>query len=159
MNARKTLILASALSLVVTMLEAAQPAEDTSAGTWKLNIAKSTFASNTPPKSETRTYTVTPEGTHVVIEDEYADGKKTKVETLLTYDGKPQPSTGSGIFDSTATKRIDRNVTTSDLLRNGKVIGTVRREVSPDGKTMKMSYVINRPDGRSVSTLSVFERQ
>ena len=159
MNARKTLILASALSLVVTVLQAAQPAEDTSAGTWKLNIAKSTFASNTPPKSETRTYTVTPEGTHVVIEDEYADGKKTRVETLITYDRKPQPSTGSGVFDSTATKRIDRNVTTADLLRNGKVIGKVRREVSPDGKTMKMTYVINRPDGTTVSTLSVFERQ
>jgi len=159
MNARKTLILASALSLVVTVLEAAQPAEDTSAGTWKLNLVKSAFASNTPPKSETRTYTVTPEGTHVVIEDEYADGKKTKVESLITYDGKPQPSTGSGVFDSTATKRIDRNVTTADLLRNGKVIGTVRREVSPDGKTMKIFYVINRPDGTTVSTLSVFERQ
>jgi hypothetical protein len=159
MNVRKTLILASALSLVVTMLQAVQPAEDTSAGTWKLNLDKSTFASNTPPKSETRIHTETPKGTRVVIEDEYADGKKTRVETLLTYDGKPQPTTGSGIWDSTATKRIDRNVSESDLLRDGKVVGRVRREVSPDGKTMKVFYVINRPDGRNVSTVSVFERQ
>ena len=159
MNARKTLILASALSLVVTVLQAAQPAEDTSAGTWKLKLDESTFASNTPPKSETRVHTVTPKGTRVVIEDEYADGKKTRVETLVTYDGKPQPTTGSGIWDSTATKRIDRYVTESDLLRNGKVIGKVRREVSPDGKTMKVFYVINRPDGTNVSTVSVYERQ
>jgi len=159
MNARKTLILASALSLVVTVLEAAQPAEDTSAGTWKLKLDESTFASNTPPKSERRVHTVTPEGTRVVIEDEYADGKKTRVETLVTYDGKPEPTTGSGIWDSTATKRIDRYVTESDLLRNGKVVGRVRREVSADGKTMKVFYVINRPDGTNVSTLSVYERQ
>ena len=159
MNARKTLILASALSLVVTVLQAAQPAEDTSAGTWKLNLDNSTFASNTPPKSETRIHTVTPKGTRVVIEDEYADGKRTRVETLVTYDGKPQPTTGSGIWDSTATKRIDRYVTESDLLRNGKVVGRVRREVSPDGKTMKVFYVINRPDGTNVSTVSVYERQ
>jgi hypothetical protein len=159
MNARKTLILASALSLVVTVLEAAQPAEDTSAGTWKLKRDESTFASNTPPKSETRVHTVTPKGTRVVIEDEYADGKKTRVETLVTYDGKPQPTTGSGIWDSTATKRIDRYVSESDLLRNGKVVGRVRREVSPDGKTMKVFYVINRPDGTNVSTVSVYERQ
>jgi len=159
MNARKTLILASALSLVVTVLEAAQPAEDTSAGTWKLKRDESTFASNTPPKSETRVHTVTPKGTRVVIEDEYADGKKTRVETLVTYDGKPQPTTGSGIWDSTATKRIDRYLTESDLLRNGKVVGRVRREVSPDGKTMKVFYVINRPDGTNVSTVSVYERQ
>ena len=160
MNARKTtLILASALSLVVTVLQAAQPAEDTSAGTWKLKLDESTFASNTPPKSETRVHTVTPKGTRVVIEDEYADGKKTRVETLVTYDGKPQPTTGSGIWDSTATKRIDRYLTESDLLRNGKVVGRVRREVSPDGKTMKVFYVINRPDGTNVSTVSVYERQ
>jgi hypothetical protein len=159
MNARKTLILASALSLVVTVLEAAQPAEDASAGTWKLKRDESTFASNTPPKSETRVHTVTPKGTRVVIEDEYADGKKTRVETLVTYDGKPQPTTGSGIWDSTATKRIDRYVSESDLLRNGKVVGRVRREVSPDGKTMKVFYVINRPDGTNVSTVSVYERQ
>ena len=159
MNARKTLILVSALSLVVTVLQAAQPAEDTSAGTWKLNLDKSTFASNTPPKSETRIHMVTPKGTRVVIEDEYADGKKTKVETLVTYDGKPQPTTGSGIWDTTATKRIDRYVTESDLLRDGKVVGRVRREVSPDGKTMKVFYVITRPDGTNVSTVSVYERQ
>jgi hypothetical protein len=159
MNARKSLILASALSLVVMVLQATQPAEDTSAGTWKLKLDESTFASNTPPKSETRVHTVTPKGTRVVIEDEYADGKKTRVETLVTYDGKPQPTTGSGIWDSTATKRIDRYVTESDLLRNGKAVGRVRREVSPDGKTMKVFYVINRPDGTNVSTVSVYERQ
>ena len=145
MSARKALILALALSLVVTVLPAAQPAEDTSAGTWKLKLDESAFASNTPPKSETRVHTVTPKGTRVVIEDEYADGKKTRVETLVTYDGKPQPTTGSGIWDSTATKRIDRYVTESDLLRNGKVVGRVRREVSPDGKTMKVFYVIDIP--------------
>ena len=159
MNAHKTFVLVLALSLVMTTLQAAPPAEDTSAGTWKLNIAESTFASNTRPRSETRTHTVTAEGTRVVIEDEYADGKKTRVETLVTYDGKARPTTGSGIWDSTATRRVDRNVVEADLLRNGEIVGRVRREVSPDGKTMKMVYVINRPDGTNVSTLSVFERQ
>ena len=36
--------LASVLSLVVTVLQAAQSAEDTSAGTWKLKLDESTFA-------------------------------------------------------------------------------------------------------------------
>lgn len=159
MFARKTLIVASVLSMVAIVVQAEPPAEDTSAGTWKLNVAKSTFASNTPPKSETRTHTVTPQGTRVVIEDEYADGKKTRVETLVSYDGKPQRSTGSGIWDTTATKRIDRNLTEAELIRDGRVVGNVRREVSPDGNTMKMVYLIHRPDGTTVSTLSVFERQ
>ena len=159
MNARKTFILASALSLAVTVLQAAQPDEDSSVGTWKLNVTKSTFAQNPPPTKETRTYTVTSEGTHLVIEEEFADSTKLRIETLVTYDGKPHVSVGSSDFDSVAAKRIDRNVTTADLLRNGKVIGSLRREVSPDGKTMKMNYVINKADGTTVSTMSFFERQ
>jgi hypothetical protein len=89
----------------------------------------------------------------------YARKTLSKVETLVTYDGKPRPTAGSGIWDGTATKRIDHNVAEAELLRNGKVVGKVRREVSPDGKTMKMVYLINRPDGTTVSTMSVFERQ
>jgi hypothetical protein len=159
MFAQRPFIIASVLCAVAIVSQAGPPADDTSVGTWKLDVAKSTFASNTPPKSETRTHTITPDGTRVVIEDEYADGKKTRVETLVTYDGKPRPSTGSGTWDSIATRRIDRNVTEAELIRDGKVVGHVRREVSPDGNTMKMVYVINRPDGTNVSTLSVFERQ
>jgi hypothetical protein len=159
MNMRKTFILASALSLAMTVLQAAQPDEDSSVGTWKLDVSKSTFAQNPTPTKETRTYTATPEGTHVVIEEEFADSTKLRIETLVTYDGKPHVSVGSRDFDSVAAKRIDRNVTTADLLRDGKVIGSLRREVSPDGKTMKMHYLINKADGTTESTLSFFERQ
>jgi hypothetical protein len=158
MKTRKTLILAAALWLGVSVTQAAQPDQDSSAGTWKLNTAKSSFAQNPPPKSATRTYTVTPEGTRVVIEEEFADGRKTRVETLITYDGKPH-AVSNRDYDSIASRRLGSNETVADLMLKGKVIGTLRREVSPDAKTMKINYLIHKPDGSTISSVSVFERQ
>jgi hypothetical protein len=158
MKTHKSLVLAATLLWAVTMTRAAQPDQDSSTGTWKLNTAKSSFAQNPPPTSATRTYTATPGGTHVVIEEEFADGRKTRVETLITYDGKPHPVSNRD-YDSIASRRIGSNETVADLLLNGKVIGTLRREVSPDRKTMKINYLIHKPDGTTISSVSVFERQ
>jgi hypothetical protein len=159
MNLWKSIVLGSALALVLPAAFAAQPATDTSAGTWTLNIAKSTFGSRSPPKSETRIYTVTSKGTRVVIEDEAADGTKSKAETLLTYDGKPQMLSGNPDYDTVTTKRIDRYVTTADLLRSGKVIGTLRRVVSEDGKTLTMNIRLDKANGTTETAMSVYERQ
>jgi hypothetical protein len=158
MKTRNSLVLAAALLLAITMTRAAQPDQDSSTGTWKLNTAKSSFAQNPPPVSATRTYTGTPQGTHVVIEEEFADGRKTRVETLITYDGKPHPVSNRD-YDSIASRRIGSNETVADLLLNGKIIGTLRREVSADRKTMKINYLIHKPDGTTISSVSVFERQ
>jgi len=130
MNARKALFLGSLLALLVPMVMAADAAADSSLGTWKLNVAKSTFGSGTVPKSETRTYSATSMGTKVVIEGEDSTGKKTKTETLLTYDGQPQKVVGNADFDAVSTKRVDPYETTADMLKAGKVIGSLRRLVS-----------------------------
>jgi hypothetical protein len=158
MNARTTLTLAMSLCLVVTVLRAAQPMVDSSAGTWKLNVAKSSFAQSPAPTSATRIYTVTAEGTRLVIEEEFADGRKTRVDTRITYDGKPHAVTNRD-YDSIASRRVSSNETLADLLLGGKVIGSLRREVSQDGKTMKINYLIHKPDGTTVSSVAVYDRQ
>jgi hypothetical protein len=159
MNSWKSLVLGSALALLAPTAFAQQPATDTSAGSWTLDIAKSTFGSRMPPKTETRTYTVTSKGTRVVIEVEAANGTKSKTETLLTYDGKPQAVSGDPDYSSVTTKRVDRYVTTADLLRDGKVIGTLRRVVSQDGKTMTMNIRLDKANGSTETAMSVYERQ
>jgi hypothetical protein len=159
MNAWKTLVVGSALLLAAPWALAAQPASDSAAGTWKLDLAKSTFGSGSPPKSEMRTYTVTPRGTHVVIETEDAKGQKSKNETLLTYDGKPQVLKGNPDYDTVTTTRIDANETHADMIRQGKIIGSLRRLVSPDGQTMTINVKTNRADGTTETAMSVYERQ
>ena len=62
MTARKALFLGSMLALLVPVVMAADAAADSSLGTWKLNVAKSTLGSGTVPKAETRVVLFTAEG-------------------------------------------------------------------------------------------------
>ena len=158
MNARKALFLGSLLALLVPVVMAADAAADSSVGTWKLNVAKSTFGSGVIPKSETRTYSSTAMGTHVVIESEDASGKKSKTETLLTYNGQPQKVVGNADFDSVSTKRVDKYETTAEMLKGGKVVGSLRRLVSSDGKTMSINQKVLKPDGSTETSMGVYER-
>jgi len=158
MNARKALFLGSILALLVPVVMAADAAADSSVGTWKLNVAKSTFGSGVIPKSETRTYSSTSLGTHVVIDTEDASGKKSRTEALLTYDGQPQKVVGNADFDGVSTKRLDQYETTADLMKGGKVIGSVRRLVSRDGKTMTINQKVLKADGSTETSLGYYER-
>ena len=158
MNAGKALFLGSVLALLVPVVMAADAAADSSVGTWKLNVAKSTFGSGVPPKSETRTYSATSMGTHVVIEQEDSAGKKSKAETLLTYDGQPQKIVGNADFDTVTTKRVDKYETTADLIKGGKVVGSLRRLVSKDGKSMTINQKVTRPDGTTETSMGFYER-
>ena len=158
MNAGKALFLVSMLALLVPVVMAADAAADSSLGTWKLNVTKSTFGSGVAPKSETRTYSAISLGTHVVIESEDASGKKTKAETLLTYDGQPQKIVGNEDFDTVTTKRVDKYETTADLIKGGKVVGSLRRLVSKDGKTMSINQKLLKADGSTETSMGVYER-
>jgi len=158
MNAGKALFLGSMLALLVPVVMAADATADSSLGTWKLNVAKSTFGSGKVPKSETRTYSATSLGTHVVIEAEDDSGKKSKTETLLSYDGQPQKVVGNADFDSVSTKRVDKYETTAELLKGGKVVGSLRRLVSSDGKTMSINQKVLKPDGSTETSMGVYER-
>lgn len=155
----KSLILGSALALIAPLALAGHHVKDTSIGTWKLNLAKSAFGSKTLPKGQTRIYTATRNGTHVVIEDEAADGRKTTTEITITYDGKVHPAAGNPDWDSAAATRVDPYETKAQLYRGGKPVGSLRRLVAEDGKTMVMNVVVTKADGTTETALSVFDRQ
>lgn len=137
----------------------AADAADSSIGTWKLNLQKSAFGSRHPPRSEVRTYSLTSKGTRVVITEIDQDGKKSVSRTLLTYDGKTHPVRGSANYDAASTERISANETTADMLLKGKVVGSLRRVVSDDGKTLTMNMKLDKADGTQEMTMSVFDRQ
>jgi hypothetical protein len=154
-----TALCAGALLIAGTAALADSLPEDTSAGIWKLNLEKSTFGSRQAPRSEIRKYTVTPKGTRVVITDINNDGSTTISRTVLTYDGKPHPFTGSPNYDAASTQRQSKYETTADMYLKRKVVGSLRRVVSEDGKTMTMNMKLNKADGTQEMTMSVFDKQ
>src|ERR1700690_621593 len=90
--------LLSALFLDVTAYAA-----DTVVGTWKLNVEKSKFSGATP-KSGTRVYAETADGTVLDQKMVGADGKEMSMHVTIKYNGKDYPITGNPDGDSVTAK-------------------------------------------------------
>jgi hypothetical protein len=144
---------------------AAQPSQPLT-GTWKLNLAKSTFS---PPDLsapsllvtyEVRGNTVTAsldgvDSRHRAVHSEYTatfDGKEHPVTG--TIDGKPVPDQGA-----VAWKRIDDR--TYEVLNktDGQVITTRRIVVAADGKSRTTTITGRDAQGRAVHHVMFFDRQ
>ena len=55
-------------------------------------------------------------------------------------DGRQHPIIGSPDADSQSIKRVDALTTEGTLKKSRKVIPTVRREITKDGKTMTITF-------------------
>jgi len=146
--------------LVLTLFSAACTwAADASVGTWKLNVAKSTFKPGPPPAAETRIYQSRPEGVKTTVKTTWADRKTTSVEYPANYDGKDYPVSGSRDIDAVALTRMDDFTSAATLKHAGKEIGVARRVVSPDRKTMTITYRGINSIGDKVDNVAVYDRQ
>jgi hypothetical protein len=150
-----TLALGALLALSSVAIAADTP--DPVIGTWKLNTAKST--GNPIPKSETRTYAASPGGVALTYSRVGADGKESTIKTTFKYDGKDYPVTGSTDFDALNAKKVDANTIESTQKRMGKDVGTTKRTVSADGKTLTLDSKLKTPQGTDANTTLVYDRQ
>ena len=151
-----TLTLGAFLAFSSVAIAADSP--ESAIGTWKLNTAKST--GNVPmPKSEIRTYAASPDGVAVTWKRVGADGKESTVKTTFKYDGKDYPVTGSPDFDAISAKRVDANTIESTQKRMGKDVGTTKRTVSADGKTLTVDSKLITAKGDQSNTSMIYDRQ
>ena len=148
-----------AIALLSTLvLGATAFAADAVVGTWKLNVAKSKF-SGTQPKSATRVYAASTDGTSLDQKTVSADGKEISMHVTIKYDGKDYPVTGNPDGDSVAAKVIDAHTTDFTIKKGGKVVGTVHRVVSTDGKTLTVNNKGTHSDGKPYDDTLVFDKQ
>jgi hypothetical protein len=133
-------------------------AADAVDGTWKLNVAKSKFT-GTAPKSATRVYTASADGTTLDQKTVGADGKEMAMHVTIKYDGKDHPITGNPDADSSIGKAIDAHTSDFTLKKGGKEVGTVHRVVSADGKTLTVNNKGTHADGKTYEDTLVFDKQ
>jgi hypothetical protein len=148
-----TIALLSTLFLGATAFAA-----DAVVGTWKLNVAKSKF-SGTAPKSATRVYAASADGTTLDQKIVGADGKEMSMHTTIKYDGKDYPVTGNPDGDTVVAKVIDARTTDFTIKKGGKAVGSVHRVVSADGKTLTVSNKGTHADGKTYDDTLVFDKQ
>ena len=133
-------------------------AADPVLGTWKLNLEKSSYRPGPAPKSQTRIYEADPEGIKVTIKTVMADGHSTTVQHPVNYDGKVHVITGSNQSDAIALKKVDDYTSEAILKHADKVIGTNRRVVSTDGRTMTITFQGTDSRG-AVNNSAAYEKQ
>jgi hypothetical protein len=149
-----------ALGLVVVLggTTLAQPGSS-NLGTWKLNLAKSTFAPGTAPKSATFRNVVAGAGIKTTSDSVGADGTARHSEYTIVYDGKDNPITGNSLSgDVVAGTRIDANTVTFIYKKGGKVTVTTTSVASSDRKTYTITSKGTNTLGQTVNSVAVYDK-
>jgi hypothetical protein len=124
-------------------------------GTWKLNAAKSKFDPGPGPTGAT---VIIGEDNKIQYSEETADGKSTSWSVVPTADGTPAPIVGMGENSTLVEKRIDgRHVEHTWKIGFATQNGT--SVISKNGKTMTYTLTGTNPDGKTVHSVSIFEKQ
>ena len=151
------------LFLTVFALTGSLWAADPIIGTWKLNIAKSTFASNAPPppKEQTETYRYLNTGE---IELTYKNLEKDGSSELLVL---AWPAQGGAV--KIIKGDIPKNISWVETLiagdwyatqmQDGKQSYTRHKIVSKDGKILRQIFRSTDTQGKPFENILVFDRQ
>ena len=136
-------------------------AADPFVGAWKLNPEKTKSTRQNPGVNGATTLFVkaTSDGyelssaVNVPGNPWHLDGQDRKIE--------PRGSSFGGAVgaDHASTRRINSATIEATGKRESKVVGTIRYEVSPDGRTMTGTFDGTTPDGEKFHTVAVYEKQ
>jgi hypothetical protein len=134
-------------------------ASESAAGTWTLNLDKSKFVPGPAPKSQTRTYADTPDGTALTVTGVAADGSAVSQQSTFKYDGKDYAITGSADYDTLSLKRTKHGTFKSLQKKDGKVVGHTIRTISAHGKVLTLNSRGKTANGTSFHNIAVYDKQ
>jgi len=150
---------------VTTAMLSAQAGSPLS-GTWIINLAKSKYSpANLAVKSSTSRFDATAESVKLVNDGVDAEGRKTHIEYMARFDGKPYPVTStvdgkpSGTQDAVTWKKVDDYTYENVAMLKGKPLTTTRVVVSRDGKTRTNTVTGRDSQGRTINNTVIYEKK
>jgi hypothetical protein len=147
-----------ALALAVASM-AAQTAEPI-VGTWKLDVAKSTYKPGPAPKSTTIVVAPEGKGIKVAIDAVNADGSPLKWGFATVRDGKEEaPVSGNPMFETVTSTRDSANAGTNVYKKAGKVVMTTKVAIAADGKSMTVTSTGTNAQGQATHNVAHYNRQ
>lgn len=155
MGVRSLVVALVALAAAASIVQAQT---DPSVGNWKLNLAKSKYASGSAPKSGNVVIAPSGKGYRLTATVVLTDGKTQTIEYTSMYDGTSAAVTGTPDYDSVVIKRTSDG-TSGERKKAGKVVQTFTRTISADGKTMTATAKGTNAAGQKVDNVQVFDRQ
>jgi hypothetical protein len=144
--------LSQALFASVCLLIIANPvlAADKFIGVWKLNLAKSKYNRDKQPRNLKLKWLLHQNnGVKFSAQRFAAEGS---VQYIAFYDGKDYPVRYDEGYDTVSLKRIDANTVECTYKKNGTVVSTSRRTVSPDGSSLTVTATGRNAEGDPQTT-------
>jgi hypothetical protein len=160
MNRRTVLIATTLLGLAITTPQAAfAQSSQWLIGTWKTNLAKSTYTPGPLPRSQTLTFETEGQGHRVTVETINAQGNLAKAVFIRHDDGKSYPVTGNAAFDAEAFRTVNDSTAWVIRTKAGKVVMTIVAEMSADGKTLTDTVTGVDTNGQPFYAVAIREKQ
>ena len=129
-------------------------------GTWKLNLAKSTYSPGPPPRSQTILSEPVGQGLRGTTESIDAQGNPAKgIFGPYLFDGKSYPVTGNPAFDAVSLKQVNDSTVEQTRTKAGKVVQTTTDVISADGKTWTLTTTGVDANGQPINNVSVYDKQ
>ena len=134
------------------------------AGTWKLNLTKSTYEAGPPPyKRSTCKIELLADGVDaglkVIYDNVGIRGGVSHMEWVGKLDGKDYPIQGIDDALTNAYTRIDELNYEVVVKADGVKAATARIVIAPDGKTLTSITSSRNSQGKTLKTTAVYDRQ
>jgi hypothetical protein len=151
-------VILGALAFAVASM-AAQTAEPI-VGTWKLDVARSTYKPGPAPKSTTIVVTPEGKGIKVAVDTVNADGSPLTWGFTTLRDGKEEAKvTGNPMFDTMTATRHSATAGTNVYRKAGKVVMTANVAIAADGKSMTATMTGTDAKGQAMNNVAHFVKQ
>lgn len=156
---RKTLLVVSLVACAAIVFSSSARAAENWLGTWKLDVAKSSFVPAPGPRSLTLKFQATKAGIKFNGDGVSAEGKPTHTQFVSKFDGQEVPYKGNPDADTASAKRIDDNNYENTWKKAGKPTVNAKVVVSEDGNTMTITQVGTNAKGQAVNSTYIYSRQ
>ena len=136
-------------------------AADNSLGTWKLNVAKSSYGgAPMPVKNLVMIRQSSADGVKVSQIGERVDGTALNSSYTTRYDGKECVVQGTSPFDRITVKQLDANTFVDERKKNdGLFHAKVKTLISEDGRTLTTVATGINSEGKQFTSTLIHERQ
>jgi len=147
------------LLVLLTISIGLAAADNPLVGTWKINLAKSTFSPGPAPKSSTVTFEPAGNGIKQSVNNVGAQGHSIIYSVTYEFDGKDYPVIGDPARDVVAWTRIDAHTLEATNKKDGKITTRQKRVIAADGKSFTLTTTGTNPQGQTVKNVEFYEKQ
>ena len=127
-------------------------------GTWKLNAKKSHIGRGMGRNSTVKYEMAFPFRTRVTVDGVDAKGRATHNEWVGMFNGTDNAVTGDPDTDARAYNKVDDHTLNFWQKKGGKVVGSGKIVLSPDGKTRTVTVMSRNHRGRMVRTTAIYNK-